>query len=647
MTPVEERPAAASHGVARAAAKAPDAVFRLALPCFLYYLIFYVVTPPLPIRVEENLVDPSWRIVLTDAFLRGAQFGRDLIYTYGPWGFLENTQGDPRIYPWAVSAKLLIALAFSCGVALILARTVRRPAMQALLLAWIALLSDPVYVLPMILLGVASHCDLRKSRIENATLHLVAIATALTMWIKFTSFVTVAALAVALAAHDLLRRRRPLIPLEIAAAALAFWLIARQSLLGIPVFLHGALSTAMSYSSEMFIPGRHAELTLVLAFLLAVAVPLAMNAGARKILRHWPLIGWVLLLFFLQMKEAYVRYDVFHVWMGIVNALLPCALILSCRMECFSQSANRLTRLCALGAVVLSVALGAIELRTYAGFERFQWMSQNMADLRALASSRSLQTAYREQLTSFRRTAPLLPVTGTADFFPDAQILLYGNGLSVHTPPMPQSFSAYNAYLSGRNAEFFRGPQRPEFVFFDIAPIDRRYPTAEDPLSWRALLDCYLPSGNSGKYLVLRAAGCVSGSLDFISQVSVPDGKTIAVPRTDGEPVWVEIDMRLNPAGAVLAMVSHPATTKLSITTPRGKHDYAVTIQTARMGFLLSPLLRDASSFARLFAEGAADPAEQVDDITFVRGSEDRRYYQPSIAVKFYRLNLARHLSTN
>ena len=142
-------------------------------------------------------------------------------------------------------ARLLIALAFVLGISLIAVRRIRPPAGQFLFIAWVALLSDPVYVLPMILLAVDSFSDREKDRISTPIVHLLAIAYALTVWIKFTSFVTVGALAATLAAQDLIKRRRSIIPLEIVAAALVFWLLAGQSLLVLPSFLHGALSTAL------------------------------------------------------------------------------------------------------------------------------------------------------------------------------------------------------------------------------------------------------------------------------------------------------------------------------------------------------------------------------------------------------------------
>jgi hypothetical protein len=627
------------------------AVVWLAIPSFIYSLVTYVLPPPLPITPDAHLVEPSWQVVLTEGFLRGAQFGRDIIYTYGPWGFVETPRGNPRIYPWLLGARLLIALAFVLGVSLIATRKIRWPAGRFLFVAWIALLSDPVSVLPLILLAAVLCADREKDRAASAPIvHILAIACALTMWIKFTSFVIVGALAAALAVQDLMKRRRPLIPAEILAAALAFWLLARQSLLGLPSFLHGALSTAGSYSGEMFLPGPYAELGLVVILILATVAPAAALFYHNRPWFLWPTLSWVALLFFVQLKEAFVRYDSFHIWMGIINALLPCALIAVCVTGSFNPGISRppamriLTRACAAWVVLLSMMLTGMETRTQAGFERYQALLQNLSGVRRLVAGGSLAADYQAQLETFRHQAPLQKVSGTADFFPDSQAMLYGNGLQTRLPPVPQSFEAYNSYLSGQNASFFRGANRPDFVFFEIAPIDTRYPSSADALSWLALMDCYRPSGNSGTYLVLRAVGCVDASLDLIAETKTGAGQSVAVPAGDGYAVWAQIGLRLNYAGSIVAALARPPQTRLAIHTATGSGVFSISAETARTGFLLSPLLLDSSAFGRLLAEGKAeeriDPRTEVRDLAIVEPGLAPRFYESAIGVRLYKVRL-------
>jgi hypothetical protein len=54
---------------------------------------------PEPARPD---LDPSWQQVLVDAWIHGRRFGHDLVFTWGPWGFLFNT----FFLPGALDAKL-------------------------------------------------------------------------------------------------------------------------------------------------------------------------------------------------------------------------------------------------------------------------------------------------------------------------------------------------------------------------------------------------------------------------------------------------------------------------------------------------------------------------------------------------------------
>lgn len=629
------------------------ALLLLSLLPFAFLLITYVLPPPLPIAPAVYQLDRSWQIILTAGFLHGAQFGRDIIYTYGPWGFLAAPRGDPRIYPWVVGGRLLLALAFVLGTSLL---SMRRPGSKPsrfLAAFWIVLLGDPVSVLPMLLLVVTLSPDTRFGNREtrwatSPITHLLAAGCALTVWIKFTQFGIVAALALALATQDLLRRRLPVISMEIAAFALGFWLLARQSLSGLGPFLHGGVAIARSYSAAMSIEGPVWEVCVAGLLLLALVVPgfIRMRCGDVGFL--WPSIVWVALLFFLQIKEAFVRQDSFHVWMGIVNGLLPCALILVWLTGAFGSGRlqppriTMVNRVCAAWIVVLSLVFPAIEWVSLAGGERIEVMATNAAAMKEVLLGESLSARYQRQLIEYRRARPLTRVEGAASFFPDDSALLYGNSISVRLPPIPQAFAAYNSYLSTINSSFYRSARRPDFVFFDVAPIDNRYPTASDTLSWLALLDCYLPSGNSGSYLVLRASGCRNAPLEFVSATTTEAGKIIQVPPIEGHAVWVQFNIRPNRAGRMIAIFARPPLTELTVRSATGQSTFRISPDAADTGFLLSPLILTASSFGSLFTNREINPAAKIHEMMIVQSDSAGKFFEPAIDVRFYAVPLPR-----
>src|SRR5438270_1388300 len=129
-----------------------------ALPFLLLLLVCYVLPPPQPLRAD---VDASWEFVLTNGFLHGAQFGRDLVFTYGPWSFIARPRDNPAIYPWLVSGRLFLACALVFGSARIALSRLTAWRRWGWMLA-VTLMADPILVVPVLLVspfmwGMAEH----------------------------------------------------------------------------------------------------------------------------------------------------------------------------------------------------------------------------------------------------------------------------------------------------------------------------------------------------------------------------------------------------------------------------------------------------------------------------------------------------------
>jgi hypothetical protein len=60
-------------------------------------------------------LDQSWASALHVAFANKIQFGKDFIYTYGPYGFLQVNLYFPETYGYFFAFRLLIAIAVWTG----------------------------------------------------------------------------------------------------------------------------------------------------------------------------------------------------------------------------------------------------------------------------------------------------------------------------------------------------------------------------------------------------------------------------------------------------------------------------------------------------------------------------------------------------
>jgi hypothetical protein len=50
-------------------------------------------------------LDESWWMALHEAKVQGATFGRDVVFTYGPWGFAVVPSTDPHTFDAALAFR--------------------------------------------------------------------------------------------------------------------------------------------------------------------------------------------------------------------------------------------------------------------------------------------------------------------------------------------------------------------------------------------------------------------------------------------------------------------------------------------------------------------------------------------------------------
>src|SRR5262249_52388891 len=156
------------------------------------------------------------------------------------------------------------------------------------------------------------------------------------------------------------------------------------------------------------------------------------------------------------------------------------------------------------------------------------------------------------------------------------------------------------------NALFLHSSRRPDSVLFDIDPIDENYPTIEDPLSVLAYLSCYEPTGFAGKVLVLGATDCRETTRQLLLASQIAPQQPVMVPTAAG-PIWAEIQIDYNALGTLAQFAFRTPAAELIVETETQQRRYRLTMESAKTGFLLSPVLRDAISFAGLYNRQQSD----------------------------------------
>ena len=624
----------------------------------LLLLVFYVLPPPPGLDLSEGSLDQSWQATLVEQFLRHAQCGTDLVFTYGPWGFLAEPRGDPAIYPWLLFGRLVLALGVSLGAAFLSLLRIRRRSWRWVWLIWFLALAGPWIVAPFLLYAVVFEttgltdesvcptlvrCGAGAFACQPGFPQLLSLATlvpacALSAHVKLVALPLVAGLGLVILLDELLVARRvPWISASLAACYAAFYFAAGQHAASFVPYLRGAFATMSGYGAGMALEGEALE--AVAGALFCLIVPLVYTIAIRS-RRGWIALAgaaWVAAYFFMAFKQAFVRQDGGHLWAGILMFAVPASLVVMLFAGHFWSSL--LVPLAAAATVFFAWSTAP------AGDLHHYFASRGSAIRqfpRAFQSSATLQRAWRDSLADWREAYPIAPLSGSADILPIDILTLLANSADYRPRPVIQSYAVVNEYLARLNANSLAGPHAPDFVLLNADSMDGRYPSTEDNLAWPELLARYQPAGFDGDYLALRKAPepAPLPTAKFLERTVTWDQEVELGP-TSASPVWAEIDLQVQPLGRLIDFLFRPPEVRLSVRAGGVWNTYRLVTPLARAGFLLSPVVEGPAAFALLYRGDQSHPlAPDVSRISVGAGSAGKRFYRPQIAVRLYRLSV-------
>jgi hypothetical protein len=619
-----------------------------------YLLIFYVLPPPAPI---EPGLDQSYFALLAELFLRGAQFGRDVIFTMGPWGFLQQPRGNPDIFAWALIGRSILALGTSVAAGSLAARHISSPAIRGGWLLVFLVFADPAFVLPFLLFAASIAQDDGK---EDWRYLFLVPACGLAANIKFTALILVGSLTLLLLLDCVaFQRRFPWTPIGLVLSFLGFDLLAKQRLDVLADYLRTGASITSSYSSVFSIPGSF--LDLAFGVLFCGVITLTWTAALLRA-HQWkllPLSSWTFVYFFLSFKYAFVRSDQYHLLGGIFDMAIPAALVLLILLPGFLRtspasagSSNRETAWSGLAspwrlAPALAIA-GAILVfgrylpETYripAAMERFRRIPLTFDAARR-------KEVYRAEIDQLRRRHPQARLDGTVSLFGYQLYVLPLWNRNILTLPLLQTMEAQNRELTSIDAKFLTGHNAPDHVLFSADTVDKHFPAMEDSLAWLSLLSHYEPLGLSGDFLDLRrAAEPVVIERDELLDSNLAFDQQLALP--DEAPLWAQVEVNFNSLGRLAGLLLKLPAIKMIVDNGSAVRDYRVLPENAAAGFLLSPLVENADEFELMY-RGQVRAGTQPRRISFrISPPGGQVLLRSGLKIRIYRLRVPTRLNSS
>jgi hypothetical protein len=550
-------------------------------------------------------LDASWQEMLIQAHAQGLQFGRDVIFTWGPWGFLCSRYhlGAVEAVPilvWTVAGSFGIA-----GALVVLTRSLapwRRLAFAALFAGFHWFFQDLDFMVLITLIGIAGlmRRDAPLSRLVGWALVLGFLAQ-----IKFTyCVISAAAVLAALVcwAHRRSWKRVAGVALGYAAAVVGAWVLAGQKLDNLYPYVMRSLDIASGYGDAMgfdeswpvFICG--ASLALVCALFIGRAW---LTVADRR--DSVGALGLLSLAMALMWKEGFTRADGhvmgFFIFILVLAPVLPGLLFPGRRAHWFDAS----VLLCVAG-----IACARDDFYRLVPRVTGERIVGNAQALGRLGSFPGEWQRAAEQACA----AESLPAIGAAvgrgtadayDFNTGAVIL---NRLALSARPVFQSYSAYTPSLEGWNLRFYQSDRAPDFLLWNDERVDNRYPGEDDAMLVAGLPGHYEPLFPEKAYWLFRKRSPLSKAPPerrLILSRTVRMTEEITLPPQRDHAIWLRADPVPNTLGRTRSLLYKAPLINLTTTDDNGRLSaWRLVPRVARDGFILVPTLLHGSDVASL-----------------------------------------------
>ncbi len=576
----------------------------LMFACMLAFVPFY---PNLPVAS----LDPSWMLAMEQAVAQGFVFGREIVFSFGPYAALYTQTYHPATYHLTLFLSFLLGLCY--GGMLLMAMRKQGNGWLWLYAVFLFLVESRdvlFFSYPLLVAFVAykvtlPSMDTRHMAFPTRTRIVYAFAIALlgVLPIIKGSFLPLTVMAVM--AGFILHWQKGkkvfaflfiLLPLLMMVA---LWHIAGQPITALADYFHAMFEIISGYAGAMStfpegwspkmrfgIPGMIASY-IIIATLVLVSI-LTCNANSR--LHKIVITSCVGLFLLIAFKAGFVRHDDHALVSGSALILAVLALNLF--------GIARIPLLTVLFAVILWSLIHLF----------YMGISLNQSPVHRISGVMSgepmggqLQGAFNQRLDEIKAASTIPRLDGMTDIYPYDQAELIASGNNWESRPVLQSYSVYTPFLARINEAHLRGSRAPDNIVFRVSPIDHRFPSLEDGLSWPTLFSHYEIATTDQHYAYLKKRKVPFALRKMLMvQASHQLGKQVMLPH-GAHTLFAEVDVSPTLLGRVARVFFKLTPLYISISQENGlDKTFRFIPGMAQTGFVISPLIITTEDFVRL-----------------------------------------------
>ena len=548
-------------------------------------------------------LDESWIAVLNWAVGRDIEFGKDIVFTAGPLGFL-----------FVPSSYFFTAFIYNILLSLILIPFFKIKNIISIALfvffilaaALLGSLNSIQYIISIIMVLFAF-----KAKEDKRYYIYMIYAVIVTVPMIYIRVNNAALLLLAVIMTDIIifkdSKKILATPIFIGWSIL-LWVLLAQPIANLPVYFSSSLEIMNGYNDamvagyELFPTTDFFTVVFLIFFTIFHTIKYALkefNGNFKKII----ILLSILAPLFVAFKYGFVRHDGGHVNVCyfaiiLINAFMMIT-VYKDKITIFMDRKNMKY----IGLVVGIVCACFIFYKSDSIIKN-GLIANTMnieQNLLAITGNKKGPIYQAKQSVAFYKG---MFDNETIDSYPYYQGVIIASELNYKPRPVIQSYSAYTKELRELNSNHLLSDDAPENILFAVREIDKRLPTLMDSPSWIHILNRYdlVDTFNKIGTLELHFKKKDKDKFDNltfkeISSKEYAFNETIEVPKNQSQ-VFVSMKLKKTAFGKLISFLFRGQLYKMNLTLANGQTaPFKIVPGMIETPFLLSPLVYDTQSF--------------------------------------------------
>lgn len=608
----------------------------------LMLMVVIIVWVPFSPKLPGPSLDSSWALALNQALAQGLDFGKDIIFTLGPYSSIYTKSYHPATDWFMLGGSLYLGLCYwLCLIQLMNDTKWRWSLVLAAFLFCMVYSRDSLFFSYTLILGMlvfkgtlAQASSKKQSPYHNLLYCILFTPLGLLSLVKGSLLLVSMSSSLLFAGMFMLCRRRRLAYLSILIPCLSmmfFWVLCGQSIMNLPAYIQNTIILSSGFSEAMSLEGNNKEVLLYWFTSGCIIISFLFDKGLKSRNKLF-LIAVYLLFLFISSKAGFTRHFG-HAFIGgtsilFAALLLPFVSKLRWNLALIGLAIYSATY---INGHYTKISIKDNMVSTYKAawygakfrLENTHWLEQNY----------ELALNYLKAQDKF----PFLP--GRTDIYSYDQTSLIAAGLNWSPRPVFQSYSAFGASVAKFNRLHLTETNRPDYIVFKIEPIDNRFPTLEDGSSWPLLLSHYQPFMIQNDTLFLkRQENRLQTKLRPHEVKNAAFLEEIVLSKTSPF-VFMELDIKPTLVGRLADTLFKSDQLTIKLTMNDGsKKEYRLIPNMAKNKFLISPLIENSSEFGLLFHRDHFLNKKAVASFSVQAQHPEKNHWQNTYAIHFYDL---------